>query len=377
MKILFALNHPAHYHLFKHAFSILRRDGHDTFFVIKDKDILSQLLDSEKVDHHILTIKKIGHNKISVLAKGAFDIIIQDYRLLLFCREHRPDLMIGTDYSITHVGRLLGIESLVFNEDDFAINKLFCTLAYPFATAIVSPFVCDVGKSKHKKIGYNGYQKLAYLHPVRFKPDINVIRKYFDPNRKIFLIRLVRFAAGHDIEMKHSGITIPLLEKICLMLNPFGQVFISSEASIPAPLKKYSLKIDPKDIHHILAFADMFIADSQSMIVEAAMLGTPCIRFNSFVGKISVLEELEKKFKLAIGINVTQPEELIVQIKKNLDNENIKKVYARRRQQMLAEKIDLTGFIVWLIDNYPRSLAKAKNNSQIQNEFIKVIDYEY
>ena len=75
MRILFALNHPAHYHLFKHPFSILKRHDHDTVFVIKNKDILAQLLKSEKVPYHMLTEKRVGNNKMAVLAKGVVDIL--------------------------------------------------------------------------------------------------------------------------------------------------------------------------------------------------------------------------------------------------------------------------------------------------------------
>ena len=51
-------------------------------------------------------------------------------------------------------------------------------------------------------------------------------------------------------------------------------------------LKEYRLSIDPKDIHHILFFADIFISDSQTMTAEAAVLGTPSIRYNDFVGRL-------------------------------------------------------------------------------------------
>ena len=365
MKILFALNHPAHYHLFKHTCAKLREYGHDTVFVIKSKDILAQLLQCENEPYHVLTHKRIGHNKATVIVKGAVDIIVQGCELFRFCCYYKPDLMVGTDYSITHVGKILRIAAIVFNEDDYAINKFFCNLAYPLATAIISPNICNPGRYFHKKIGYEGYQKLAYLHPARFKPEIDIASKYVDINKKIFLIRLVRLAAGHDIERNHSGIETALLQKICSTLAPAGQVFITSESSIPDSLRQYSLSIDPKDIHHLLAFADIFIADSQSMIVEAAMLGTPCIRFNSFVGQISVLQELEDKYGLAIGIHVSRPEQLIQQIEDMLGTENLRDLYRLRRRQMLAEKIDLTAFMVWLLHHYPQSLLEIKNNPKI------------
>jgi predicted glycosyltransferase len=362
MKILFSLNHPAHYHLFKHSSAILQKLGHKTVFVIKSKDILGQLLVSENVPFHILTKKRVGHSKIAVLAKGVIDILIQNYKLFLYCRKYCPDLMAGTDYSITHVGKVLGIKTLVFNEDDYDVNKLFCRLAYPFATTIISPFICGVGKYTHKKIGYDGYQKLAYLHPKRFKPDINIVRNYFDSKGRFFLIRLVRFAAGHDIEMNHSGISIRVLENLVSLLEGFGEVYITSESKIPGALEKNTLRIDPKDIHHLLAFAELFIADSQSMIVEASVLGTPCIRFNSFVGKISVLEELQDKYKLAIGIHVNNPGKLMKQVSDLLHAENLKGVYQRRRQKMLNDKIDVTPFIVRLIEHYEQTYLKTNKH---------------
>jgi len=46
----------------------------------------------------------------------------------------------------------------------------------------------------------------------------------------------------------------------------------------------------------VLAFADLYLGDSQTMATEAALLGTPAIRSNSFVGpndmtNFKVLEE--------------------------------------------------------------------------------------
>jgi predicted glycosyltransferase len=46
----------------------------------------------------------------------------------------------------------------------------------------------------------------------------------------------------------------------------------------------------------------MYIGDSQTMTAEAAVLGTPAIRFNDFVGELSYLEELEYTFDLTYGI---------------------------------------------------------------------------
>jgi predicted glycosyltransferase len=369
MKFLIAVNHPAQYHLFKVTYASLVKSGHSVVFVIKDKDILAELMKNEGVYYHRLLKKRVGKNKVSILFNGLIDVIYQDLALFKFVKKHKPDVMFGTDYSITHIGKLINIPSIVFNEDDFNINKFFCKLSYPWASCIVSPSVCDVGKYDYKKINYEGYQKLAYLHPNVFLPNKSVINKYLDVNKTYFLVRLVSFSAGHDIEMKHGGINEQVLSEIINKLERHGDVYISSEADIPEQFLKYKLPIDVKDIHHLMAFASLIIADSQSMIVEASMLGTPSIRFNSFVGKISVLEELQNTYELTTGISNNRPDLLMEKIIVLLQNEKRDTEYRLKRNVMLSHKIDVSGFITWFVENYPESEKITRENPDYQNNF--------
>jgi uncharacterized protein len=369
MRIVFAINHPAHYHLFKNTYQILKKRGHVVNFVIKDKDILGKLLLSEGVDYILLRRKHVVRNKFAILAKGILDLFIQDFNLLKFVLKYKPTLMVGTDISITHIGKLINIPSIVFNEDDFGINKYFCQLAYPLSTCIVSPSLCDVGKYISKKVSYNGYQKLSYLHPQVFQPDEKIVEQYLDPHEKYFIIRLVGFSAGHDIEMNHSGLKRGTIYELIETLSPFGNVFITSEAELPTDLEKFKLNINIRDIHHLLAFASIFIGDSQSMIVEAAILGTPSIRFNSFVGKISVLSELETYYGLTIGIHSSRPDLLMRQVKEMLETKNLKRAIAKRRDKMLNDKIAVNSFFTWFIENYPQSEIIMKKNPDFQLNF--------
>ena len=43
--------------------------------------------------------------------------------------------------------------------------------------------------------------------------------------------------------------------------------------------------------------------------------------------------------------------------------------YKRRRQKMLSEKIDVTAFMIWFIENYPKSVEIMKKNSDYQWRF--------
>ena len=95
-------------------------------------------------------------------------------------------------------------------------------------------------------------------------------------------------------------------------------MLISSETEIDERLRKYQLKIKHTDIHHVMAYASLLISDSQSMSVEAAMLGVPNLRFSDFSGRISVLEELENVYGLTTGVKTNEPKRLIDETEKLL-----------------------------------------------------------
>lgn len=54
-----------------------------------------------------------------------------------------------------------------------------------------------------------------------------------------------------------------------------------------------------------VAFASLYIGDSQTMAAEAGVLGVPFVRFNDFVGRIGSLRELEDVYELGYGIHAT------------------------------------------------------------------------
>ena len=370
MKLLIVLNHPAHYFVFKYSVLLLKDRGYEIQYVICNKDILENLLINEGVDYiKINERRKRKQSFFSVAINGIIQLIKQDLKLFKLTRKIKPQLLLGTDISITHVGKLLNIPSFVFNEDDYEINKFFCKFSYPFATKIVSPNVCSVGKYVNKKIAYNGFQKMAYLHPKYFSPNFLNIKDIVDVNEIFFVIRLVSLTSGHDEEEKHYGISNDILDIIIEKLSKRGKIFISSEKSIIKKYQQYALFIEPNKIHHLLNYASLFIGDSQSMAVEASMLGVPNIRFNDFAGKISVLEELEHTYGLTYGIKTNNPQALYNKIDELLMMPNLKDEFQTRRRRMLADKIDVTAFFAWFIENYPESKKIMKENPDYQYRF--------
>jgi uncharacterized protein len=350
MRILVALNHPAHYYVFKYTVIKLKQLGFSVIYVIKEKDILEKLLISEQVEFVKINKKrKRNANAFSVISNGIIDLVKQDFNLFRLVRKWKPKLMIGTDMAITHVGTLLGIPSLVFSEDDYEINKLFCKSAYPFATRIIAPDICSVGKYENKKIGYNGFQKMAYLSPKYFQPDKRQIEELVPKNEHYFVIRLVSLTSVHDIEGKHKGLNVKVIDNLIEELKPKGKIFINSEGKLNPKYEEFRLNIEPNKMHHLLAFASLFIGDSQTMCAEAGLLGTPFIRFNDFVGKIGYLNEIENKYKLGFGIKTDNPEMVLEKTREILSDQGIKNVWNERRVVIFEEKVDVAQWYTDLI----------------------------
>jgi len=336
MKVLFGLGHPAHFHLFKNTINTLVKEGNEIVIIINDKDILSRLLDDSGLPYFTLT-RKGAKDSLFVKLKRLLRGVKETRRLI---KEEKPDVIAGCINEIAFASLFNNIPVLFFAEDDFRYTWLQGILIYPFVTRIISPVPVNVGPFRFKKESYNGYQKLAYLHPLWFKPDRTKVRNTQEP---YFIIRLVGMSAYHDIGQK--GMDSTIVPEIIGMLEKHGRVYVTSEKSFEGGLQKYRLDHNPSDMHHYLCYASMFISDSQSMSIEAALLGTPNIRISDFAGRVSVLEQLEKKYGLTAGFKPTEKDKIMARISEWLNDNELQDKFAARREIMLKDMIDVAGFI--------------------------------
>lgn len=346
LKVLFYLVHPAHFHLFKNVIKTLAEKGVEPYIVIRPKESLEALCQKEGLPYLSVSDGNRKNTKTSMLR----DIIIRDLKAYKIIKRIRPDLLIGSSVEISHVGKLLGIPSVITHEDDYDNMRYFSYSAFPFATNILSPIGCRQGKWEKKSIFYPGYHELAYLHPDHYTPD-PAIKKKLDAD-DYFLLRFSQFTAHHDFGA--SGISDSLANEIVELLKPHGKVFISSERPLNTALEKFRIKIHPSDLHDVLAFSKMLIGDSQSMAMEASVLGVPSLRFNKFAENysINVLDELEQKYKLTIGINSNNPEKLISTLHALLNDPNTETIWKKRQQTLLKEKINTADYLIDFILNY-------------------------
>jgi predicted glycosyltransferase len=331
--------------------------------LIKKKDILEDLMMRSGIDFENILPEGRKDSKVGI----AWGVLKRDWRLLRYCISNRPDLLIGTSTEIGHIGTLLNIPSINVNEDDATVVPLYCKISYPWSSHILSPRVCNNGKWEKKSIKYESYHELAYLHPGHFTPSKEVVRKYLNPDKPYFVIRFAKLSAHHDTGIR--GILNDLALEIIQLLKPYGNIHITAERPLDERFENYRLKIDPLDIHHVMAFTSLFIGDSQTMAAEAGVLGTPFIRFNDFVGRIGYLNELENTYKLGFGIKPDKPEKLLKAVSELMLMKDRDKVFENRRQKMLEDKINLADFMTWLIESYPESINIVRSDSNYQYNF--------
>ena len=365
MKILVFLCHPSQFYCYRSSIQNWKNDGHEVYVLIKTKDILEKLLQEAKIPYYNINKKAHRKHKIGIV----WDIIVRDWKLFWFSIKHKVDVLTGTAVEVVHIGWLLNKPAINIVEDDAEIIPEFVRLVNPFLKIKLSPVSCNNGKLENRTIKYAGYQKLAYLHPNYFKPNKEVVEKYFNANEPYFVLRFAQLTAYHDHGV--NGFTTEVTQHVVDLLSPHGKVYISSEKELSPQFEQYRMKINPLDIHHILYYSTLYAGDSQSMAVEASVLGVPSIRFNDFVGKrkIGVLEELEHVYGLTYAIHSSQAENLYAKIEELLVITNIKEEWQKRRQKMLSEKIDVTAFYTWFVENYPESQDIMKQNPDYQYRF--------
>lgn len=360
-KILIALGHPAHFYLFKNVIRQLKAHGCLVEIVIKKKDVLESLLQNAGIPYHNILKEGRKNSKFSI----GWAMVKRTWRMWSFCRHFKPDILSGTNVEISFIGKLMGIPVINVNEDDADVVPLYAKLSYPWATEILTPIVCNCGKWDCKATKYESYHELAYLHPNNFTPDKSIVEKYFSIDMPYFIIRFAKLKAHHDSGVK--GISNEVARNIISILEPHGHVYITSERELIPEFEKYRLTINPLDIHHIMAFASLYIGDSQTMAAESGVLGVPFVRFNDFVGRIGYLTELEDKYHLGYGIKTNEETRLYKVIKDLITNENLKSTFYERRQRMLSEKIDLAPYLAQYLENYPYSKTVFKEASPVYN----------
>lgn len=355
MRILIDINHPAHVHMFRcFAHEMLKR-GHNILFAIRDKEFEKKLLEAEQLPYINLGRKRAG--KISRVL----------FNLKCVCKVWRIARRFKADVFLSHgsivaayVARLLGKPAIAF-EDTFNMEQVRMYL--PFTSVVLTS---DYEHPIHdaKVLKYPGYNELLYLHPHRFSPmkREEVCRLLgIAAEERYVLMRFVSWHATHD--KGHKGVSLENKLEAVRQMSQYAKVFISSESPLPESLAGYMLPAAPEMIGHVLAHATLMFGESATMVSEAAMLSVPGIYLDN-TGRYYT-RDLQERYGLCwcYTESAADQEQAIAKGMEllNEEPETLAKRMREASKTLLSEKIDVTGWLVWFIENYPQSIEETRN----------------
>ena len=355
MKILVDIGHPAHIHYFKNCAKILSEKGHEFLFVVRERDSTVELIQATGFDYVLRG--KGGKGLIQKL------LIIPriDYKVWKVARKFHAEMFLSfsSPYA-AHAATLMRKPHLALDDTEHA--KFEHWMCRPFTDVILSPS-CYNAKLWKNQMLFDSFLELCYLHPHYFTPDESVLGRIgVKQGEKYCVLRLISWDANHDVGQ--HGLTYR--DKLALVneLNKVCRVFISSETELDEELKKYQLKIHPRDLHSILYYANLYIGEGGTTASESVVLGTPAIYINSLeAGLFDEEKERGLLFHLETFDAIVDKALSILHDDKSGVN------FAHKRQKLLQDKIDATAFLAWFITNYPESKKIMKENPNYQYRF--------
>lgn len=341
--VAFLPNHPAQIWLLRPVAEGVAEFA-DTAWFLRDKDVSVQLARAFGLPYTLLSTARKG------MLGNAVELTLNTFRALWHTQRRNVDLWI-TKYGAGNVAaHLLHRKSLAFNDDDADVVPFIAHTSYPFADAVLATAVTRMGRYDRKTLRFPGCFELCYLHPTRFTPDrATLAAAELDQGTPYAIVRLSALQAHHDRGIR--GVSERLIRRLIELTHGRMRIYISSEKPLAPEFEHLRFPIAPEHIHHALAFAEFFVGDSQTMTAEAAVLGTPAFRINDFVGRLSYIEQLERR-GLAFGYKPDQEPRLLAELSAHLEDPDGPAKIARRRAAFLAESIDPVPWMVSQIRAY-------------------------
>ncbi len=361
MRILFITGHPAQIHNFRLIKKELERKGHQVYWLASAKDISINLLEKFNIQYQLLKKPNKGKlSKIIALIKNVFFS-------LKFLRQQKIDIV------VSRISPYLSISSFLLRKSHIALTDTESAGFYDWFFAKFTNIIITA-KSYNRKIHKNQVRfdaniELFYLHPKRFQSiKRNDVEKLLNigKDEPYIIMRFVSWDAFHDKGL--SGFTDANKKIAVKEYSKYAKVFISSEKDLPSELASNKINISIDKMHDVLKYAALFFGESSTMASESAVLGTPAIFLNeNWFGSTDEEKEFGLLFSYKQSLNDQQ--KAIEKGIELLTTPNLEIIMQKNQQKFLLNKIDVTAFMVWFIENYPQSAKIMKENPDYQYRF--------
>jgi predicted glycosyltransferase len=331
--------------------------GKPSLFLIKSDPVVERL-----AAFYDLPVVPMGKKGKGLLQKYLYQLRFL-WKSVSLARSMKAELGLGVSMTLPLVSKYSKMDSITFDDDDMAITPVFARYANKAQVVLTPDALRNEQRGPHH-IPYPGYHELAYLHPNRFTPDPAVFDLLgISRDEPYFVVRFNAFVAHHDTG--EGGMSFDQKKRLVERLQQAGRVFISAEAEMDPAFSELLLPDRPELMHSFLAWATLYVGESQTMTSEAAVLGTPALKCNTFAGRLSVPNELEKQYGLCYAFLPEDFDRLLTRIDELLSMEDLKGEWQKRRNTMLKDKIDVTAFLVWLVERYPECVEEMKQEGEV------------
>jgi predicted glycosyltransferase len=349
VRILFDLSHPAHVLQFTPiARELLSRD-HEVRLIGRDKDVTVALLEASGLPFEVPEAPSGPRGRL----RDARELAVRVRALRRIVRAWRPDVLLTRNPSGALAALWTRTRS-VFDTDDGRQVGAHYWLARPFADLVTSS-VHDPERHGRRHHRYPGFKALTYLHPDRFTPDPTVLKRFGVPDEPLFVLRFSGHDASHDRRI--TGIELQAQHQLEMLLRGYGSVVLAREGH-PTVLRTRDAEqvLPPQVFLDLLAHASLCVGDSQSVAIEAALLGVPTIRLSGFTGRNFALQVLEDRHGLIRNFHPGEDQELIRTVERTLGDLPAQHSAAQAaRDRLLEATEDLTDWFVRLIEHVAAS----------------------
>jgi len=345
MNCLFFANTPKHVHLFRYTASELLAADHEVKFVARDYGCTLDLLEFFELPFDV--IGTTDTKKFSVFRHLPFHY----KNFIPATRSFEPDYVFGTGAYPAHAGGLSDATTvLVVDSEPTWINH---AISKPFADVILTPhaFQKDLGD---KQVRFRGFEECAYLHPDVYEPVGDVYEEMgLEADERYVILRFNAWGSSHDFS--EGGFDESQRRRLVQTLNEYATVLISDEShamddsGLPAQL----FDVHPALFHDALREAELLVADTQTAVTEAALLGTPAIRSNTWVGA----DDMGNFIELEANNLVYNMESFdgVLGRSEQLLGPDAKAEWERRSEEYISKLVNLSELFVDITTEYDRT----------------------
>lgn len=342
MRVLFDITHPVHVHFYRYLIAEYLARGDAVCVTARDKDAAMALLKALGISHVCLSRRRYS------LPGMLWELALRNVRMVRVVRAFRPDVMVAAEggVSIGLAGALCGVPRVVFDQVDRAPLQQLVGTTFASVVCTGTSYLKTHG-GDHRR--FRGFLAQAYLDPRRFRPDLGALRAAgVNPDEPYAVLRIVQWSATHD--RGRRGCTAEQVRQFAERLRRHGRVFISSEQPLPDDLREYRLPVDPLHLHDLLAGAAVCAAEGGTVAVEAGMLGTPSVLFNTY--EFGYLQELERRHHLIV--RVPGIDEAVSLAERLLEDPQSRPAWQEKRRRLFEETDDVLACMREVIDSAAR-----------------------